>query len=91
MGNRLGREKTNGFRPRSETLSHHLYIIVWLSYARFDVAYMSTHPPQCSKLLVFSAVSVVQEDITAKVQQLHRVGLTNFWQEILLETLHFQR
>ncbi len=52
VGNRLGREKTNGFRLRSETLTTSTDI-VWLSYARFNVAYMSTHPPQCSKLLVF--------------------------------------
>ncbi len=41
--------------------------------------YISTYPPQGSKLLVFSAVWLnrerFEENLTAKVQKLHRVGL----------------
>ena len=35
MGNRLGREKANGFRLRYGTFLQYL-LIVWLSYERFD-------------------------------------------------------
>ncbi len=68
MGNRLGREKANDFRLRFGTLSQHLYIINYLMKDSMLLKHL--HPPQCSELLVFSAVSVrerFEENLTAKV------------------------
>ncbi len=49
VGNRLGGEKTKDFRLRSGTCDN----IYRLSSDSFNVAYISTHPPQCSKLMPF--------------------------------------
>ncbi len=46
-----------GFRTKSIASTAAL-VVCTSRYARFNVAYMSIHPPQCSKLLFFSAVSV---------------------------------
>ena len=81
MGNRLGGEKAYirfpVIRPVRNfvTTSIDSLAILWKVRCCLNI---STHPPQCSKLLVFSAVSVkerFEEDLTAKVQKLHRVSL----------------
>ncbi len=64
----IGREKT---KHKLKIWDFVTKSIVWLSYERFNVAYISTHPLQCS---FFSAVSVVERfevDLTAKVQKLN--------------------
>ena len=74
MGNRgyIGGIKTNGFRPIRSGLD-------FVTTSRLLSIRICTHPPQGSKLLFFSAVSVrcrFQEDLTAKwVQKLHTVSL----------------
>ncbi len=69
VGNRIARKNTNSCRLRSGTLAQHQWI-VYLTYAWFNIVYISTHAVLYSIICVLGCLSVskgTEVNFSAKV------------------------